>query len=299
LKAPIAATVAQVNGNAGQYLAGGSVNPTATNGAADGFILLNDLNSLQVVAQVNEADMAKISLGEPVDFTIDAFPNQTFTGKVAVIQPLGAVQQNIVNYNVTSTIDPTATKLLPGMTANVNIVTEQRKDVLVVPSAAISFARAQLQREVAAGTPVAGVTGRQSNAGTTAGANAAVGTPAAGVTASGGARAGNGQARPGQGAAGGSGGQRAGTAGAGGANAVGQVSPVRAPILVMDNGQVATQMVEVGLSDGRNTEVISGLKDGQVVVIGSGNISRTPSSPNTARPGGGGGGGGAFGGRGG
>jgi hypothetical protein len=67
----------------------------------------------------------------------------------------------------------------------------------------------------------------------------------------------------------------------------------------MDNGKVATQTVEIGLSDGRNTEVVSGLKDGQVVVIGSGNISRTPSSPNTARPGGGGGGGGAFGGRGG
>ncbi len=317
LKSPIDATIAQVNGNTGQYLAGGSVSAVATNGAANGFILLNNLSTLQVIAQVNEADMAKINLGEPVDFTIDAFPTQTFTGKVAVIQPLGAVQQNIVNYNVTSTIDPTTTKLLPGMTANVNIVTDQRTGVLVVPSAALSFARTQLQRQAAAGTPIAGGPNAARSVGGSASVSESISSslttsrngtvslrsPATGVGGASGtlARGGAGGTRTAQGtgtntAAQGNQAQRGQRAAAG--SATSQTAALRAPILVMENGTATLRLIQVGLSDGRNTEVVSGLSAGQTIVIGTGSVGGArPTSPAVGgRPGGGGG---AFGGRGG
>jgi HlyD family secretion protein len=106
-----------------------------------------------VTAQVNEADMAKVALGQPVRFTLNAFPGQTFSGKVAEIQPLGSSSNNVVSYNVTCSIDPTTTKLLPGMTANVTIVTQQASNAVLVPAAALAFAQSAASNSIAA--PVA------------------------------------------------------------------------------------------------------------------------------------------------
>jgi HlyD family secretion protein len=153
LRSPIAATVAQVNDIAGQFVSGGAVGTSASassNASTTAFLVLTDLNKLQVTAQVNEADMAKVALGQPVQFTLNAFPGQNFTGEVAEIQPLGS---NVVSYNVTCSIDPTKTKLLPGMTANVTIVTADRHNVLQAPAAALSFAQSAAANQVAA--PVA------------------------------------------------------------------------------------------------------------------------------------------------
>jgi HlyD family secretion protein len=156
LRAPIAATVAQVNDIAGQFVSGGAVGTSASassNASTTAFLVFTDLNKLQVTAQVNEADMAKVALGQPVQFTLNAFPGQNFTGKVAEIQPLGSSSNNVVSYNVTCSIDPTKTRLLPGMTANVTIVTQSRSNVLAVPAAALSFAQSAAANQIAA--PVA------------------------------------------------------------------------------------------------------------------------------------------------
>jgi len=85
-----------------------------------------------VTAQVNESDIGRVQIGQPINFTVDAYPNQTFSGKVAILQPLGQNVQNVVSYTVTSTIDQTNVQLLPGMTATVNIIINQVRDAIEV-----------------------------------------------------------------------------------------------------------------------------------------------------------------------
>jgi HlyD family secretion protein len=156
LRSPIAATVAQVNDIAGQYVAGGSAgtsSSTSSNTSTTAFMVLTDLSALQVTAQVNEADMAHVAPGQPVQFTLNAFSGQTFSGKVAEVQPLGTSSNNVVSYNVTCSIDPTTTKLLPGMTTNVTIVTQHASNAVLVPAAALSYAQAAASNSMAA--PVA------------------------------------------------------------------------------------------------------------------------------------------------
>ncbi len=145
LESPIDATVAQVNDIAGQYVSGGAdgtSSSTNSNASTTAFIVLTDLHALQVVAQVNEADMAQVVPGLPVRYTLNAFPDQQFTGRVAAVQPLGSTSNNVVSYDVTCTIDTTTARLLPGMTAVVSIITASRNDVIVIPSVALTFAQA-------------------------------------------------------------------------------------------------------------------------------------------------------------
>ncbi len=153
LTAPSAGVVTALNGAVGQWLAGGSTsgaaasaasgaNTSSTNSATT-FISLTDLSNLQIQAQVNEADVGRLQPGQPVTFTVDAFPGQSFKGTVAAVQPLGSATQNVVSYPVLISIEPTEARLLPGMTANVTITVDKRPEVLVVPAAAISFAQAQ------------------------------------------------------------------------------------------------------------------------------------------------------------
>ncbi|MCL4543912.1 MAG: biotin/lipoyl-binding protein [Chloroflexi bacterium] len=244
LVSPIDATVAEVNGAVGQWLTGGPISGTST---ASGFILLNTLSALQVIAQVNEADMAKIQIGNHVDFTLDAFPNDTFTGRVAIIQPLGIIQQNIVNYDVTSTIESTTVKLLPGMTANVNIVTQQKNNVLTIPVAAITYAQSQVQRAAASGTPRAGFARPSASAQTATTTNGAARSVVGGGRASG---------------------QSATTS--------------RAPVYVLENGKPVLKVIETGLSDGTNIEVVSGLSLGDTIITGAGGV---PGAGNRTAPG--------------
>ncbi|MCL4540885.1 MAG: biotin/lipoyl-binding protein [Chloroflexi bacterium] len=251
LRAPIDATVAEVNGTVGQIISGG-----ASASSSSGFILLSTLNALQVVAQVNEADMAKITLGDPVNFTLDAFPNDTFTGKVAIIQPVGVTSQNIVNYNVTSTINPTPVKLLPGMTANVNIIVQQAKNVLTIPSTALTFAQSYLQQSAA------NRSGGAPNVISRAGSNTA-NAAASSRSVAGGAAA----QRP---AGNRTGNFRGGQSATGGARQSAHGSTSQAPVVILVNGKPSVKVIEAGLNDGTNVQVISGLNAGDEVVTGAG-----------------------------
>ena len=137
LTAPFDGTVASINGTAGQYISGGS--PTSVSAttltAGDAVVTLVDLNNLQVTAQVNEADIGKVKVGDPVTFAVSAFPTQSFTGKVLGIQPAGTVAQNVVNYNVMSSIQSTTdANMYPGMTATATIVSAQSSNVVLVPT---------------------------------------------------------------------------------------------------------------------------------------------------------------------
>jgi RND family efflux transporter MFP subunit len=146
LVAPFDGTIAAIGGTVGQWVTGGP-----TSNPANALVTLVDLDDLQVTAQVNEADIGKVKAGDAVAFNVSAFPDKTFAGKVLQIQPVGAVVQNVVNYNVTSSIQRASgdTPLYPGMTATVNIVSAERSDAVLVPDAALSFAQDAIQQSLA------------------------------------------------------------------------------------------------------------------------------------------------------
>ena len=98
---------------------------------------------MQIDSSFAEADIGSIRVGQTVRFTVDAFPNRNFKGVVKQIRLNPTTQQNVVTYNVVVSVDNPEQILLPGMTAYVSIVVAQRKDVLLVPNAALRFKPAE------------------------------------------------------------------------------------------------------------------------------------------------------------
>ncbi len=151
LTAPVAGEIAAINGEVGEMSnAGGSSSSGSGAGGSGGgaFITLVNLNSLQIVAQVNEADIGNVNVGWPVSFTVQAFPQDTFTGTVASISPIGQTTSNVVTYPVTIAIDQKSAsqaRLFPGMTASVTITTQEAIDAILVPNTAISYARTAIR----------------------------------------------------------------------------------------------------------------------------------------------------------
>jgi HlyD family secretion protein len=103
------------------------------------FKIARDLKRMQIDSNVAEADIGKIAVGQPVRFTVDAFPERRFEGKVGQIRLNPIVNQNVVTYNVVVKVDNPDLVLLPGMTAYLSIVTDRRSDALLVPNAALRF----------------------------------------------------------------------------------------------------------------------------------------------------------------
>jgi HlyD family secretion protein len=103
------------------------------------FLIAKDLTRIQVWVSVNEADIGSIHPGQPVTFTVDAFPNQVFHGQITNIRLNATMTQNVVTYTVAVTTDNADGKLLPYLTANVRFITGSRHDVLVVPNAALRW----------------------------------------------------------------------------------------------------------------------------------------------------------------
>ena len=101
--------------------------PTA---AASLFLIAKDLDKLQVWAQVNEADIARITKGMKVRFTVDAFPHEVFHGQVEQVRLNAQMTQNVVRYTVVVTFDNPNSKLLPYLTANLQFETEPHRNVL-------------------------------------------------------------------------------------------------------------------------------------------------------------------------
>jgi HlyD family secretion protein len=103
------------------------------------FLIAKDLTRIQVWVSVNEADIGNVHPGQPVTFTIDAFPNQVFHGQITNIRLNATMTQNVVTYTVAVTTDNADGKLMPYLTANVRFVTGSRHNVLVVPNAALRW----------------------------------------------------------------------------------------------------------------------------------------------------------------
>ena len=120
------------------------------------FVIAQNLQDMQVEASVDESDVSRIRLGQRATFTVDAFPGQTFDGEIRQVRKAAQTVANVVTYVAVIGFSNTAGRLLPGMTANVRVVTDIRDNVLKVPNAAlrvrIAAADAPAKPASAAGT---------------------------------------------------------------------------------------------------------------------------------------------------
>lgn len=103
------------------------------------FTIANDLAKMQIDANVAEADVGGVAIDQDVDFTVDAFPAQTFHGKVVQVRNAPITVQNVVTYDTVIGVTNPDLKLKPGMTANVSIVAAHRDDVLKIANSALRF----------------------------------------------------------------------------------------------------------------------------------------------------------------
>ncbi len=103
------------------------------------FTIAENLARMQVEANIDEADIGQVRRGQTVQFTVDAFPEESFTGVVKEVRLAAATTDNVVTYRVVISVDNERKILMPGMTANVSIVVEKKGDILKVASSALRF----------------------------------------------------------------------------------------------------------------------------------------------------------------
>ena len=103
------------------------------------FNVAEDLTKMQIEASVVEADIAKVKEGQKVRFNVDSFPNETFEGKVVQVRNEAVTTSNVVTYQVVISVNNEELKFKPGMTANVEIITANEKNVFIVPNKALRF----------------------------------------------------------------------------------------------------------------------------------------------------------------
>jgi HlyD family secretion protein len=101
------------------------------------FTIANDLAKMQITAAVAEADIGSVSQGQPVTFTVDAFPNRAFTGTVTQVRNAPKTVSNVVTYDTIISVDNRDLKLRPGMTANVSVIVASRENTLRIPNSAL------------------------------------------------------------------------------------------------------------------------------------------------------------------
>ncbi|HTK65031.1 MAG TPA: HlyD family efflux transporter periplasmic adaptor subunit [Pseudonocardia sp.] len=165
LRAPVDGKVAAINGAVGEYLSGGSGTtplspgsrvslPDVSSGVGssdssdskadrpggNSFMVLDDINTFQVVVPFEESDAAKIQPNQRVDVTFDSVPDLTRQGTVVAISPTGTQIQDVTNYYVTVVLNELDPRLKDGQTAQANVVTGEVDNVLVVPSSAVQQA---------------------------------------------------------------------------------------------------------------------------------------------------------------
>ena len=145
IRAPVDGVVVSRNVDVGQTVAASLQAPTL-------FQIAQDLTRMQVDTSVDEADVGRVRVGQAATFSVDSFPGRSFAGEVVQVRKAPQVVQNVVTYDVVVSAANPDLALLPGMTASVRIVTDQRADVLKVPNAALRFRPAEVSGEPPAGS---------------------------------------------------------------------------------------------------------------------------------------------------
>jgi HlyD family secretion protein len=132
IRAPVNGIVVSRNVDVGQTVAASLQAPTL-------FLIAQDLTQMQVDTNVSEADIGRISLDQSATFTVDAYPNVPFTGKVVQVRNAPMIVQNVVTYNAVIQVANPEMRLKPGMTANVSFLIAERSGALKVPNASLRF----------------------------------------------------------------------------------------------------------------------------------------------------------------
>ena len=259
ITSPIDGVVVSRDVNVGQTVAASLSAPTL-------FTIANDLTQMQVIANIDQADIGLVEQAKSVKFTVDAFPGKDFDGKIQEMRLNPVNVQNVVTYNVVINVNNPEQTLKPGMTANLTITIDERNNVLKVPNSALRFTPQDANRQR-----------------TGAGGNA------------GGQGQGQGRRRQ-QGENAQGGGDNSNFAPASAPVLAGQT---RIVWVLGQDGKPERRRIKVGLSDGASTEVVEGnLTEGELVITGqtvsgtstSSQQNRPPGFGNAPRVGGGGGG---------
>ena len=132
IRSPVDGIVVSRNVDVGQTVAASFQTPTL-------FTIAQDLTKMEIDTSVDESDISRLKVGQPASFTVDAYPDQLFTGSVIQIRNAPIVTQNVVTYVTVIGVNNKDLKLKPGMTANVAVQTQKKDDVLKIPSAALRF----------------------------------------------------------------------------------------------------------------------------------------------------------------
>lgn len=236
IRSPVDGIVISRNVDVGQTVAASLQAPTL-------FTIANDLAKMEVHTNVDEADVGNVSEGQPVSFTVDAFPARRFRGKVMQVRNAPNIIQNVVTYDAVVRIDNKELLLKPGMTANVQFLVSEKENVLAIPNMALRFkppeekneAQEALRQERSRAAPQVGA--RRTN--------------------------------------------RPGRSGSGGVRRVRE-----AKIYVLKGVQAEPVDVQIGITDGSKTEVISGpINENDLVIIGmSSSASGQGQSTGVANP---------------
>ncbi len=137
---PVDGIVISRNVDVGQTVAASFQTPTL-------FTIAQDLTKMQIDCNVSEADIGRVKIGQIVEFTVDAYPDILFKGKVYQIRNAPITVQNVVTYDVVVKVENPELKLKPGMTANVSIIVDVKGDVLRIPNAALRFRPPEAEKE--------------------------------------------------------------------------------------------------------------------------------------------------------
>jgi HlyD family secretion protein len=141
IRSPVSGVVVSRQVDIGQTVAASFQTPTL-------FQIAQDLTRMQIDTNVAEADIGKVQVGQTVRFTVDAFPERGFAGRVRQIRLNPIVQQNVVTYNVVVEVSNPDLLLMPGMTAYISVQVSEKKNVLLVPNAALRFKPSDIDKGV-------------------------------------------------------------------------------------------------------------------------------------------------------
>jgi HlyD family secretion protein len=146
IRSPVDGTVINRQVDVGQTVAASFQTPTL-------FQIGKDLTQMQIDSTVSEADIGMVKVGQPVKFRVDAFPDAEYSGKVRQVRLNAKTEQNVVTYNVVVDVANPDLVLMPGMTANLRVQVETRRNVLRVPTAALRFRPKSTDAVEGAGKP--------------------------------------------------------------------------------------------------------------------------------------------------
>ncbi len=256
ITAPIDGVVLARNVDVGQTVAASLQAPVL-------FVIANDLTRMQVNASIDEADIGRVKAGQEVTFRVDAFPDELFRGRLEQVRLQPVTAQNVVTYTTIVAVDNKGQRLMPGMTATVSVIINERQDALRLPAAALRFRPEGFEERRGPGA------GRSSPAAPVARTG---GNGPAGVVSAVGGGAGGGAER----------------ASRGEGREQGPKGPGRPGLVFVpgEDGRLRPTRVRLGISDGRFVEVLEGLAEGQKVVTGVEEAGRprtpgpSPSGPN-------------------